>query len=402
MTAWVAGALAISGAALVLFNMQAQVISRLSGEAAAQALKPVPASGIAELHANFRRDGRAMVGGGAPDPSLVRFVNGRLPLNPVPYTSAANAALAANETDRAIGLLEFALRQDPRSKPVRLALAQQYLAIGRTKDGAREVFALAELPGSIGELMMSVVRQGSVDPVFRRNILELVEERPERANSYYRYLRGDDAVSLPLSLALIRQAPPTGSNARAILPLLIRAGHVEEARLLYRHNNPSRAGGAIAWPVDPSFAEGFGNGIFSWKDVASDRGRAAPIGPSAWGAQRALAVSFEGGPETLLLQQTTAMPAGTYRWTLPYHVDLVRGGASTLTWRVRCEGGDVVGTAAIEAPDEGEGSTGLSVVVPDGEACRTQTFELLARSEDEGAEIDIQFRGFETREGASR
>ncbi len=392
---WLLAIPAVLAAGIILHDVAIRVIDRLPRPVAAQAPQPSPASGIALLRGGLQRDGTAIPGARLePDDTQIRFINRRLPLNPIPYTWAGNRASLDGDTARGTRLYEAARRQDPRSTAVRFALARQYLADGRMDEAAREIFAAAELHGSAAELMMSVVRAASNQPDFRQAVLDIVAERPQRAESFYRYLQYGD-VSEPLSLAMIRRFPPTGSNARRILPTLVQDGHVAEALAVWRLDEGLEPDAPVGWPRNPGFERDFANGVFSWRDTTSENGRVARVRPSAWGDRRALAATFSGGKAENLLLQTAAMRPGQYHWAIPYRIELSEGEDITLEWAVRCNGGAELDSASVTPASRTEGRLVLSFTVPGGNSCRTQEITLRGRSGDRLADLDVQFRGFE-------
>lgn len=387
----VAGALlALATAVLVVSVAWAGFVAQLPPAAVAVLPDGARLGTVADLRGRITREGNPVPGrdGNLTAEELRRF-NARLPLNPLPYTAGGMAAFERGDAKAGLGLLEAARLQDPRSRPVRLTLARIYLEDGQVDRAASELFSSAALFEQDSRLIMATIRAGSLNPRFREAIVRLVEQQPGRAAVLYRLITYDDALGDPLVLDLIRRFPPGGSNARRIMPMLVKRGALPEALAIWRAEQGMAADARLAWPQDPGFARKFGTGVFEWRDRTARLGRVAVVEDSRFTGRRALSVAFSGNGLENVLSQQTALAPGTYGWQVRYHKETWLGPDTELVWELACLGGEVLATARLTDAAQESGRLRLDATVPAG--CPVQEFRLRASGNQASRETDVRF-----------
>lgn len=385
-----AALLALAASVLVVMVAWAGFVAQLPPAAVAILPDGARIGTVADLRGRITREGTPVPGpGGALTADELRRFNARLPLNPLPYTAAGMAAFERGDPQAGLALLEAARRQDPRSRPVRLTLARVYLEGGQVEKAASELFSSAALFEQDSRLIMATIRAGSLNPEFRQAVVNLVEQRPERVAVFYRLITYDDALADPLVLDMIRRYPPRGSNARRILPMLVKRGSLTEALAIWRAEQGIAADARLSWPQDPGFARKFGTGVFEWRDRTARLGRVAVVEDSSVGGSRALSVVFAGNGLENVLSQQIALSPGAHGWQVPYRKETWLGPQTELTWELACLGGEVLGTARLTETDPVKGTLRLDATVPAG--CPVQEFRLRALGDQASRETDVRF-----------
>lgn len=396
----VAGLFALAAAALVVTVAWAGFVRQLPPGAVAILPEAARPGTAADLRGRIARDGSPVPGsGGALSPAELRHFNRRLPLHPQPYAAGGAAAFAAGDRAAGLALFEAARRQDPRSRPVRLSLARLYLEESRMDEAALELYSAAALFQGDSRLIMATIRAGSLDPRFREAVLRLVEERPERAAVLYRLITYSDALADPLVRDMIRRHPPRSSNARRIIPMLVRQGAVDEALATWRAELGLAPDAPLAWPQDPGYRRGFGSGVFGWRDRTSRLGRVAVVEDGAMKGGQALSATFSGDGSEVLLSQQVVLAPGPHGWRIPYRRVSWLGPAE-LVWELACPGGEPLGSARLTGAGAPSGTLTLRASVPAG--CRVQELRLRAAGEAAANEADVQFGPFEAAAGAEQ
>jgi hypothetical protein len=296
----------------------------------------------------------------------------KAPISPVPYLVRGVQAQLSGDTHTAERAFVAAQWRDPRSLAAAYFLADRYFRAGDTKNGLRQVAALARLAGSGPQIVAPYIAAYARNPANWADLRGLFRHNPSLADAAYLALASDPR-NAPAVLAL-------SGGGRAIagsqwFPVLLKslsdAGEYQRAYAIWAQaaGVGPRSGELLH---DAGFQDRTSPPPFNWALTASTVG----LAERASGGK--LHLLFYGQDDGSLARQLLLLAPGTYRLSSP----LLPGGSNpqAVTWSLKCDkAAEPLSTGAIGSP--------WTFTVPPG--CRAQWLELVGKSADMPQQTDV-------------
>lgn len=343
----------------------------------------------------FERAGADLAGGVSREAYIpIAAAAARAPLAADPYFLYAVRSAAQGDRVGAIRRLEEARRRNPRHRPARLLLLEQYVRQDRISEASVEMVAIARLIPQTSELLVGQLARLASDPETRAATRRALRDDATVDLVLERLVRHGTAPDLVLTFAGSRARPQPGAQQPRWQPLLVDAlvqrGNVDRGYALWRRFTGIAANQPRGGLYDPQFRGLPGSPPFNWsfssnETGAVERGRGGTIDVSYFGR-----VSGELASQLLLLAP------GRYR--LQFRAEgNASGDGSKLIWRVTCRDAQ---RPLLELPIRGVNYTprqvaGEFVVPPSG--CGSQWLRLEGQSAEFPTTQSATISSFELR-----
>lgn len=297
-----------------------------------------------------------------------------LPGNPLAYEPFFAVAADAMRDPRSAGsaadagLLQEAVRRNPRAREARLLLMRHFVATGKLGPAIDQLAILARLDSAaVGQLMAALGKTISSE----RQIDEAVAALQPHPELYQSFVGGFISARKPagLTVRLFSRLPPAmlaNSDIRqAALGQLVEAGAIRQARAIW--NTTHAQGATETLIVSPDFRNSRLGPPFGWRLEQSSVGVAerAPGG--------GVSVEYYGREVGALVSQVMTLTAGNYRAVLDYRNEA--GTDSALYLQFGCIGADKVTRAPVTAGPGASSKIGLDFTVP-AQGCQGQVLSL--------------------------
>ncbi|HYJ29452.1 MAG TPA: hypothetical protein VEW25_03830 [Allosphingosinicella sp.] len=381
-------------AALPLIYLSVRTATVALSPAAGAALPPRDLTALVRLNLQAVVDPRVPLPGELVDAS--RALAAASPLSYEPFVVQARVEEQSGRRDRAIALAEEALRRRPNLLLIHAQLAAYYQAAGRSRPLLGEVdFILRKSPEArrvVFPELAKLVR----DRTGLRILGEMLASNPRWRGEFVSYLemhppRPDQALGL---IAAIRAASPSANVAperRVYTHALMGVGDYRRARAAWLEGLPPAARQAHGLLVDGAFRGLRVGPPFGWQFHDTASGRAGPVASSG---EAYLDVSYFGGADATLAEQTLALAPGRYRLAARARSDSSISSGEVF-WLVRClPGGSEVGRLRLQGLTGEHRMLRTTFSIPAG-ACAGQRLSLEARPGDLAASVDAQVAGLE-------
>ena len=319
------------------------------------------------------------------------------PLAFEPFFIEAKAHEQGGRLRQAIALMEEARRRRASFLLTRLHLAAYYLQARRFREFLVEVdYALHMSPESRRVLLPELAKLVA-EPEGRGALAELLASNPLWSEEFFnaaRERRPSQADSLAL-LGELRERRGGRNIARAsqlYLHSLVAHGEYRRARALALAAMPEQDRDRHALIFDGAFSGARGQAPFSWELEEDASGRAEIL---AADGQRHLEISYFGGSNVVLAQQTLALPPGRYqlRFLARSETGISSG---SIFWALTCMPGDRrIARAGLENLRADYAPAGANFAVPAG--CAGQQLRLMAEPGDVAAAVTAQLSNLEIR-----
>jgi tetratricopeptide (TPR) repeat protein len=381
-------------AAPLLIYLSVRTAAVALNPAAAAALPPRDLTSLVRLNLQGIVDPRVRM-----RPEVVaasRDVAAAAPLAFEPFVVEARVQEQSGRLGRAIALLEEAARRRPNLLLIHAQLAAYYQAAGRSRELLAEIdFILRKSPEArrvvfpeLAKLLRD--RNGlrllgemlAINPRWRREFVTHLEQNPPRPQQ---------ALEL---IAAIRRVDPRANVAperRVYVHALIGAGDFRAARAAWIETLPPAARQDHGLLVDGAFRGARIGPPFGWRFHDTANGRS---GPAAGSGETYLDISYFGGANVTLAEQTLALAPGRYRLSARART------SSSITsgeifWSLRCLPGDSEAARLPLSGLTGEYRMLTANFTVAGAGCSGQRLSLEARPGDLAAAVDAQVAALE-------
>ena len=315
---------------------------------------------------------------------------GREPLVAAPFFLAALDAAQAGNGDRAIRLAEEARRRDPRMRPARLFLVEQYVRSGRIEQAATEIAVLSRLIEDARDLLVDELARLAADPRTRPALQRALGGDPllDTVLNKLAAMNVDPAVILRLAAPRLRSYSPADPPAwqRRLLSTLISRGDYSRAYAFWR--SFSRIETPRDTVYNPQFAGGRAMPPFNWELTADATGVAEPA------ANGSLDVVYFGREDTELARELILLEPGRYRLDVTV-ANQGQTDARNFSWRVTCAAGGGATLANLPLHPLSAAPRPFSVqfdVPPSG--CPVQWVRLVGETAEFPTRMEIGISGF--------
>jgi tetratricopeptide (TPR) repeat protein len=306
-----------------------------------------------------------------------------------PFFLAAKAEEQAGRLDRAIMLMEESRKRRPSHSATRLELILLYGKARRFGPLLEELDMALSLNDDARRLLLPELSRLVADPEGRAALAGILARRPSWRDEFFSAARGRkvkpaDALALMNMVSGITGRPATAERG-LYLQALLEAGEYARARALWSSSLPAPDRAKDGLVFDGAFAGSAAPAPFNWVLYDGDVGRAER---NAEGGRGGLDITYFGGRDFNLAEQTLALAPGRYR--LSFLVRSEEGIKSgDLSWRIACVAG---GKELVASSLAGAGSTAAprraDFVVPAG--CGGQRLYLAGEPGDVSAEVHAQ------------
>jgi len=296
----------------------------------------------------------------------------KAPISPVPYLVRGVQAQLTGDMTTAQQAFVAAQWRDPRSLAAAYFLADRYFRAGDSKNGLRQVAALARLAANGPQIVAPYIAVYARNPANWSDLRGLFQRNKPLADAAYLAL-ASDPQNAPVVLAL--SAGDRGIARSSWFPVLLKsltdAGQYQRAFALWSQASGVRPspGGMIH---DPDFTDRSSPPPFNWSLTAST------VGLADRESGGRLHILFYGQDDGVLATQMLLLAPGTYRLSAP----LVPGGSApqAVSWSLRCD-------KAAEPLSSAPINSLWTFTVPPG--CPAQHLELIGKSADMPQQTDV-------------
>lgn len=362
--------------------------------AAAAALPPRDQTSLVRLNLQAIIDPRVRM-----RPEVVaasREVAAVAPLAFEPFVVEARVQEQNGRLGRAIALLEEALRRRPNLLLIHAQLAAYYQAAGKSREllgeidfilrnspeARRVVFPeLAKLLGDrVGIRLLSEML--AINPRWRREFVAHLEQNPPRPQQ---------ALDLVAAISRVNPRANVAPERRIYVHALVRAGDFRAARAAWLQTLPPSARHDHGLLVDGAFSGARIGPPFGWRFHDTANGRS---GPATGRGEAYLDISYFGGSDVVLAEQTLALAPGRYRLSARART------SSSITsgeifWSLRCQPGQAEAARLPLSGLTGEYRMLTTEFTVPGAGCAGQRLLLEARPGDLAASVDAQVAALE-------
>lgn len=305
-----------------------------------------------------------------------------VPLAYEPYYIAARVEEKAGRYRRATVLMEEARRRRPNATSIRVALLGYYslaYAYQKAIDEADQAMRINARSTSL--ILPAFAKLVAADAKARQAIAVALAKSPPWGPEFLNVaatakMAPEDAKALVADVRRLRPSAKPGAEEAFLVRSLVGAGRFREARALW-----ASYGGASAGLVfDPNFQGTPGMQPFAWTFLSGADGT-AEVGRPGAGGRSFLEVDYFGDSETVLAEQTLALPPGSYRLS-----SLVSGNSSApdvrLAWRLSClPSKRAAGELQLQPLAERPARREATIAVPGG-GCEGQRLALVGQPAD--------------------
>jgi tetratricopeptide (TPR) repeat protein len=303
---------------------------------------------------------------------IAREALSRDPLSNWPFILAGQSASAAGDSEKAIALLEEAVRRNSRYAPARSQLLQLYMAEGRWAEVVDEGLALSRLQSSAHDSMMEVFLLLLTDVRGRAILATRLEDRADGSAPSWRDTLVKMSAKRPgeAELAALMANLAAGDKDRSAQPTdLTPDGYLAWVKRL-----PAQSVTDVRAVYDGDFRQLPGPPPYGWT-LVNDSGGSAEMRRKARGNDGLLRAQASGIGRRALAGQVLVLSPGRY----VLRVEAAADSSSRMAWALSCLSGATL--AQVKIPEAAAPQTvEQRFVVPAN--CRFQGLTLAGAAAD--------------------
>lgn len=303
------------------------------------------------------------------------------PLDPLPFVAAARMAHDAGQPNRAIALLEAAMRIDPRSYLTRYQLMREYLEAGRIEAGIGLIVKTANFRADQDQIFLPALAAAQILPHGRLMLLKTLRPFPAVRDRLILFASQTDGLEGLLAF-LLKNAGTDPVTLRNVIETVSRRGKYAMAYSMWRNFAPAAAN--RGYPFDQALIGIAAPAPFGWQLITDAEVNAQFPREGKAGLQ----AQFFGASETNIMQQVMLAPPGRYRFIVTGIAG--SGAAGKFEWNINCiDGSNLPATIDFEAEKPGSATHAVDFEILSG--CTAQRIVLSAKPADNGADFEMRF-----------